>query len=197
MIVVLDRQHYGKPHRDDKGARTKYDGSWIYEVDLTAAYIEHATAMLTSEGHTVHLLDAGWYGERHKRAAEIARENPDEPVAYVACHVNAGQGTYALAVHDKRSTGGAALAECIAGVLAGAGAGAIDRALVRGSERGGDWGRAHVTIAGIWDAPANCVGVCFEPFFIDQQRHRTFLSGPGLQVIGHALAVSCMQWAGQ
>ena len=195
MIVILDRQHYGKPGRDDKGAKVKHGGGWIYEIDLTAAYIEHATAMLTSEGHTVHVLESGWYAERHDRAAEIAAANPDVPTAYVACHVNAGQGTYALAVHDKRSKGGAALAECVAGVLAGAGAGAIDRAIVRGSERGGDWGRAHVTIAGIWEAPANCVGVCFEPFFIDQPRHAPFLAAPGLEVIGHSLAVACMKWA--
>jgi hypothetical protein len=197
VIVILDRQHYGKPHRDDKGAQIKHGGEYVYEVDLTLSYIEHATALLTSEGHTVHVLDSGWYGERHERAAEIARDNPDELVAYVACHVNAGLGNYGLLVHDARSRAGLALAESVASVYGAATTPQIARVLVRASERGGTWGRAHTTIAGIWDAPANCAGVCFEPYFIDQPDHAPFLSAPGLEIIGHALAVGCMQWAGQ
>jgi len=197
VIVILDRQHHGKPNRDDRGARTEIDGATVWEVDLTAAYIENATALLTSEGHTVHLLDSGWYGERHERAGEIARENPDQLVAYAACHVNAGGGSYALVLHDQRSRGGQALAESIADTLGSVGAPNIDRSIVRSTERGGTWGRAHTTIAGIWDAPGNCSGVCFEPMFIDSAGHRDLLTPEGLRVIGHALAVGCMQWAGQ
>lgn len=195
MIVILDRQHVGKPGRDDRGASTEIDGVEIWEVDLTAQYIEAATALLVAEGHTVHLLDAGWYAERHERAAEIAAGAPDQRVAYVAAHVNAGGGAYGLVLHDQRSRGGQALAEAIADSLDAGARPHIDRCVVRATERGGTWGRAHTTIAGIWDAPSNCSGVCFEPFFIDSARNRELLTPAGLALVGRALAVGCMQWA--
>ncbi len=199
MIVVLDRQHVGKPGRDDRGAQTEIDGETVYEIDLTAGYIDAAVALLSAEGHTVHVLESGWYGERHARAAEIARAHPHELVAYVAAHVNAGgaAAAYGLVIHDARSRSGLSLAEAIADTLGTVAAPHLDRAIVRAAERGGTWGRAMTTIAGIWDAPANCAGVCFEPMFIDSPAHRELLTPAGLQVIGHALAVGCMTWAGQ
>ena len=169
MIVILDRQHVGKPGSDDRGASTEIDGVEIWEVDLTAQYIEEATALLVAEGHTVHLLDSA--------------------------HVNAGGGAYGLVLHDQRSRGGQALAEAIADSLDAGARPHIDRCVVRATERGGTWGRAHTTIAGIWDAPSNCSGVCFEPFFIDSARNRELLTPPGLALVGRALAVGCMQWA--
>ena len=196
MIVVLDRQHVGKPGKDDRGAQTKINGETVYEIDLTAGYIDAAVALLSAEGHTVHVLESGWYGERHERAAEIARDNPHDLVAYVACHVNAGGGSYGLALHDARSRSGLSLAEAIADTLGTVAAPPPDRALVRAAERGGTWGRAMTTIAGIWDAPANCAGVCFAPMFIHSPKHRELLTPEGLRVIGQALAVGCMTWAG-
>jgi len=194
VIVILDRQHYGKPGRDDRGAQTEIDGQAVYEIDLTLAYIEAATTLLLAEGHTVHILDSGWYGERNDRACEIARENPDERVAYVACHVNAGGGTYGLTLHDARSGGGRRLAEAVADVLGTNAAPHIDRSIVRAAEQGGTWSRAMTTISGIYSGPANISGICFEPFFIDSERNRPLLSPLGLNVIGQALAVGCMNW---
>lgn len=198
MIVVLDRQHYGKPDRDDKGAQVEHDGRTIHEIDLTATYIEHATSLLVAEGHTVHVLDSGWYAERNDRGSEIARQAPGEPVAYIACHVNAGGNgaAYGLTLHDERSTGGRMLAESVADALGGATAGIIDRSIVRPCSRGGDWGAAFSTIAGIYDGPVNISGVCFEPFFIDSPAHAQLLTDDGLRLIGQALAVGCMSWAG-
>jgi len=197
VIVVLDRQHYGKPGKDDRGAQTEINGETVYEIDLTAGYIDAAVALLSAEGHTVHVLESGWYGERHERAAEIARDNPHDLVAFVACHVNAGGGSYGLVLHDARSRSGLSLAEAIADTLGTVAAPHLDRAIVRSTEADGTWARAHGTIAGIWDAPANCAGVCFEPMFIDTPRHRELLTPAGLRVIGQALAVGCMTWAGQ
>ena len=197
MIVVLDRQHVGKPGRDDKGARAELDGEVVHEVDLTLGYIEHAAALLTAEGHDVVILDEGWYQERHRKAADIARANPDEAVAYVAAHCNAGGGSYGLAIHDQRSRGGRALAEAVADVLGANAAPYLDRAIVRAAERGGTWGRAMTTIAGIYDGPANIVGICYEPLFMDQERHADLMRPGGLRVVGQALALGCMTWAGE
>lgn len=197
MIVVLDRQHVGKPGRDDRGAVGEVDGDTVHEVDLTAAYIEAATALLTAEGHDVVHLDSGWYQERHRKAAEIARHNPDEAVAYVACHINAGGGSYGLVIHDERSRGGHALAEAVADALGSACEPYLDRSLVRAAERGGTWARAMSTIAGIYDGPANLCGVCFEPLFIDCARHEALMRPEGLVLVGQALATGCMTWAGQ
>ena len=42
----------------------------------------------------------------------------------------------------------------------------------------------------------NISGVCFEPFFIDSPAHAQLLTDDGLRLIGQALAVGCMSWAG-
>jgi hypothetical protein len=194
VIVILDRQHHGKPNKSDKGARTELDGRTVHEVDLTHDYIEAASALLLAEGHAVYVLDHGWYSARHARACEIARENPDERIAYVACHINAGSGSYGLVLHDARSRGGHALAEAVADALGPAAAPHIDRALVRAADREGSWSRAMTTIQGIWSGPANIAGICFEPFFIDSERNRDLLSPAGLTLVGQALAAGCMQW---
>ena len=193
MIVILDRQHAGKPGKNDRGASVKLDGRTVYEVDLTAAYIEAATALLMAEGHTVHVLEDGWYSARHERACEIARENPDQRCAYVACHINAGGGSYGLVLHDARSRGGHALAEAVADAL-GTDNAALDRTLVRAADPYGSWARAMTTIKGIYSGPGNLSGVCYEPFFIDNERNQALMSDVGLRAVGHALAVGCMQW---
>jgi N-acetylmuramoyl-L-alanine amidase len=193
VIVILDRQHAGKPGKEDRGASVELDGRTVYEVDLTRAYIEAATDLLNAEGHAVYLLEDGWYSARHARACEIARENPDERIAYVACHINAGGGSYGLVLHDARSRGGHALAEAVADAL-GTDNAALDRTLVRAADHEGAWARAMTTIEGIYSGPGNLSGICYEPFFIDSERNRALMTDDGLRAVGNALAVGCMQW---
>jgi hypothetical protein len=193
VIVILDRQHAGKPGKDDRGASVELDGRTVYEVDLTRAYIEAATAALMAEGHAVYVLEDGWYSARHARACEIARENPDERIAYVACHINAGGGSYGLVLHDARSRGGHALAEAVADAL-GTDNAALDRTLVRAADHEGSWARAMTTIKGIYSGPGNLSGICYEPFFIDSERNQALMTADGLRAVGNALAVGCMQW---
>lgn len=193
MIVILDRQHAGKPGKDDRGASVELDGRTVYEVDLTRAYIEAATALLMSEGHAVYVLEDGWYSARHARACEIARENPAQLCAYVACHINAGGGSYGLVLHDARSRGGHALAEAVADAL-GTDNAALDRTLVGAADHEGPWARAMTTIKGIYSGPGNLSGICFEPFFIDNDRNQALMTDAGLRAVGNALAVGCMQW---
>jgi hypothetical protein len=193
VIVILDRQHAGKPGKNDRGASVELDGRTVYEVDLTRAYIEAATDLLNAEGHAVYVLEDGWYSARHARACEIARENPDERIAYVACHINAGGGSYGLVLHDARSRGGHALAEAVADAL-GTDNAALDRTLVRAADHEGSWARAMTTIKGIYSGPGNLSGICYEPFFIDSKRNQALMTADGLRAVGRALAVGCMQW---
>ena len=88
MIVIFDRQHYGKPNQNDLGAGVDLDGDGTVETaereaNLTPLYYLPAKAALEALGHTVYVLDSGWYSERHQRADDIARNNPHELVAYL------------------------------------------------------------------------------------------------------------------
>ena len=46
------------------------------------------------------MLTEGEYGQRHAEAIARAKAHPGMAAAYLACHVNAGGGTYALVEHD-------------------------------------------------------------------------------------------------
>ena len=58
MVLILDRQHYGKPGRDDLGAGVDLNDDGIVErnereANLTLIYIEAAKRFAEAEGHTV------------------------------------------------------------------------------------------------------------------------------------------------
>jgi hypothetical protein len=202
VIVILDRQHIGKPNRNDLGAGADLDGDGEVsnderEANLTIKYIEAAAAYLMDRGHIVYILDSGYYSDRHRRACDIARSAPTQKAAYVACHLNAGGGDYAVTIHDSRSRGGKSLAECVAESMKQAAGEWIPRSLVRPSSPDGSWSRAFNTIGGIYSGPASLSGICFEPAFMDCELHRPLLTEAGLVVLGRALAIGCLRWAGE
>ena len=134
-IFIFDRQHHGKPNRRDMGAGFDLDGDGKVEyqereTQLTPLYYLPAKKLLESLGHRVVILDSGWYSERHRKANRIAMENPRTPVAYLACHVNAGKGSYAAYIHDSRSRGGARLARVLGNATADAALPKISRVRV-------------------------------------------------------------------
>src|SRR5688500_17464365 len=86
------------------------------EVDLIRAYVAPAIAVLAGPGVPAELLDCGEYGARHGRATTIA-EGVNGPMLYVACHVNAGGGRYALARLDHRSVAGTRAAAALVDAL--------------------------------------------------------------------------------
>jgi len=183
-LVILDRQHHGKPGKDDQGA--SFEG--LVEVDLTAAYIDHAKTALEVAGVEVLVLQWGRYSQRHAYARAVADAAP-EKVVYVACHVNAGGGSYGLACHDSRSRAGARLSEAIAaelGTLTG-------KARADGASPA-RWSNAYSTIEGIYEGPASLSGVCFEPGFIDSEAHRWLWYADGLVRVGEALAAGVLSY---
>ena len=199
MIVIFDRQHYGKPNQNDLGAGVDLDGDGTVETaereaNLTPLYYLPAKAALEALGHTVYVLDSGWYSDRHERANQIARDNPDEWVAYLACHINAGGGDYAVMINDARSGNGKRLAEALAQSISDAKLAGISRSLVRGASADNDWSRAYTTIKGIYSGPGNISGVCVEPFFIDRPEHQWLASAQGGRAIADALVAGLVAW---
>ena len=201
MIVIFDRQHYGKPNRpDDLGAAVDLDGDGTVENDekeanITPAYYMPAKAALEHLGHSVYVFDQGWYSERHRKANAIASANPNQMIAYVACHVNAGKGDYAVMIHDERSGNGKRLATHIAAAMgASDDLTGIRRSLTRSASSTNDWKRGLTTIKGIYAGPGNISGICCEPFFLDNPDHQWLASYQGGKAIADALVAGLVSW---
>ena len=197
MVLILDRQHYGKPGQNDLGAGADLDGDNVVAIDereanLTLIYIEAAKDLAESEGHTVYVIDSGWYSSRHEKAIEIAREHPDDMCAYIACHLTAGGGDYSVCLYDHRSGGGRKLSTSVSALLSDQ-LPDVNRHLIK-SASPDQWNNAYNTIKGIYAGPGNLSGMCFEPVFMDTDEHQRLLSHDGLALIGQLLAEGCIAW---
>jgi len=198
MLAVFDRQHHGKPNRNDYGAAADIDGDGVIEVweresELTPLYINSAKKTIQSAGHTAMVEDEGWYSSRHERA-NINAKSVDGPVAYVACHLNAGGGDYCAVFYDYRSKNGRRLAEMVGSAVGELHIPSIGRVVIRAANPD-DWTRnAYYTIKGLYAGPANISGICFEPLFMDNPEHQRLIAADGLQWIGTALATGIMRW---
>jgi hypothetical protein len=200
MFVIFDRQHYGKPGKSDLGAGYDLDqdgdvAAQEREANLTPLYIEPAKKLLEGLGHTAYVFDSGWYSERHAKANALAAHFPNDRVAYLACHVNAGRGDYAVMIHDERSGGGKGLAAALSGAVSDRNLPGIRRSLVRAASAGNDWKRGYTTIKGIYSGPANISGVCVEPYFIDREEHRYLTTVQGGREIAEALVDGLVRWS--
>lgn len=200
--LILDIQHAGKPSRPtDLGASADLDGDGVIERDehearLTPLYAAACRDLASEAGAPVLWLDGGEYSSRHRAANEIAKSQPGRRWLYVACHLNAGGGDYGLVVADGRSKAGRAAAEDVAAQLRSQLSPELRRALAgTTAAEGSDWPRAYGTIAGVWDGPGNIAGICFEPAFIDTERHRPLLTPEGMKRIGRALFEGARAWA--
>ena len=141
-------------------------------------------------------LVAGSYSARNKEANQIARDCPKKRVLYLALHVNAGGGAYAMAMHDAKSGGGKAAAGVLAahmGELEN-----ISKSKVIACEDLGWTRRAHYCIKGIYRGPANISGVLLEPFFIDSKLgvHDRFRTSEGLAELGAAIGTGAVEYLG-
>ena len=183
-LVILDRQHVGKPGKDDRGAS---NGDLI-ETDLTAAYIAAARDALERSGVDVLVLEWGWYSARHEYAREAAKAVTGKCV-YAACHVNAGGGSYGLVCYDARSKNGRALSDTVSGEL-----GQLVEKSRSEAASPESWTNAYNTIKGIYEGPGNLSGICYEPGFIDSADHRGLWYADGLVRVGEALAAGVVDY---
>ena len=207
MIVVLDRQHVGKPHRlRDLGAWGDLDLDGEHsliesEAIWTGLYLWSAELRLRELGHTVYPISNGRYSRRHEDANAVGAD------VYIAAHLNSltggtrsGQsGNYAAVFHHhKTATGnGDALAAAIAQRLAAL---PTFGSKVRvWPAKPTDWTRrAFSTIKGIGKRP---VAICYEPGFLDHADHQKAFFDPSdpssVAPLGIALADGIHAWAQQ
>ena len=202
-VAIFDLQHRGKPPPDhaDTGAGYDLDGDGVVgahetEVGLVPGYLGPAGEELTARGHRVVWLTTGTYGDRHKRAVELAkRVGPTGRVAYCAAHLNAGANgklQRALTLHDARSTSGKRLALTIASAWNSVDAIARGRGSHVFAARDSDWTHRPLnTIRGIYSGPAWISGVCLEPLFVDAFPPPT---GELLELVGLSLAAGIDRW---
>lgn len=203
MAVVLDIGHGPGSPTSVHGARS----AWAVERECVEHYVKAAAEELAIGGAPVRVLSEGPYHER----------NQDDLVAtadlYVACHVNAGRGTYALALHDHgREQARAACAFILNELHQLPG---ITHA------RRGEWGhprpqadayqplsppmtvgsrtfhvqawpeRGRVCIA---EVPEEVPALVVEPFFIDTPSHRPLTQRRSLREVGRRLAQGILAW---
>jgi N-acetylmuramoyl-L-alanine amidase len=176
MQVFLDRQHLGKPGRwNDEGAKN----AEVTETYLTSQYIFAAECHLMMKNIDVCVLTDGWYTERHARVNEYA----EGKCVYIACHVNAGGGSYGASFYDYRSSAGSSLAQNVNVALANA---CPELESVKRIEcRPDDWTKnAYYTIKNV----GRPVALCFEPLFIDCDAHAPLTTPEGIRRVGIALA---------
>lgn len=210
MHLIFDIQHAGRPDKPgDMGASFDLDGDGVRgeegerEVDLVRLYVGEALTHARALGHTVTVLETGTYGQRHATAIRIAQTTPSVRCVYLACHTNAGGGSYGLLRPDHRSIAGARLAERAASVVAAqlpeltkvrveplypdATTAAKAGRDVADAGKVGWWTRGWNCIDGIYAGPSNLCGVLVEPFFIDNAVHRALTTRIGCSRVGHAL----------
>jgi N-acetylmuramoyl-L-alanine amidase len=186
-LIILDRQHLGKPGRwNDAGAQNDF----VVEAYLTSQYIFWAEWALRDMGFDVVVLSDGTYTERHTRVNQYV-QNVGQSV-YVACHINAGGGgDYCSTFYDHRSAAGKHLADQINGQLLIDVPEIEDVKSIAASPN--DWTKnAYYTIKGV----GKPVAVCFEPFFIDNDEHKILCQPDNLRLIGECLAEGIKQYFG-
>lgn len=198
MLVVFSWDHTGKPGRwDDRGAHADLDGDGYRaqhetEVYRTPFYFIPAMAALAEAGIESFVMADGWYRDRWARLHRYLDEHDIPRAVYVACHLNAGGGSYGLVGYHHRTpySGGVTLARRIARQL-GRACPELSRARAEAAAPDNAWRRMHGTIAGL---DRRVIGICYEPAFVDQPDHAPLLTGPGLQRVGEALAAGIIDY---
>jgi len=206
LRVALDVQHLFRdpPHEKDRGAVFRVPvegyakGMTIRETDVTTAYVDAAAAMIAARGGRAFTNDVargvmvGPYSRRHRAAASWAVH------AYVACHVNAGGGSYALALFNRHAPRGRAFAQALARAMRDVavmqpGAPIIDH--VARAVGPGDRGWSCIGGFGVTERPETPAAAIFEPCFGDNPRHHGLILSPGpSQVIALGLVRGLEAW---
>ena len=193
MVIFIDRQHTGKPHRPtDRGASHDLDG------DGTITALEQETywtgylglmleTRLVQEGHTVIILSDGKYSDRHSRVNEYSQLFPQERQIYLALHFNCGGGSYGAMFYHHQSSKGQYLADCINEGLEGYFPQVSQFKSI--PSQPGDWTKnAYNTIKGV----GSPVAICMEPLFLDT--HKDLMTQEGMAKIVLGTAQGIQKW---
>lgn len=189
LTVAVDVQHLYRPSKpNDQGALfTGPDGGKTSEAQLSTVYAGALCEWFRARGATVITNDrtagvlVGEYWTRNHQAAALGAS------VYLACHVNAGGGRYAMVEHMRGSPGGA-LGLAIVAMLSSLVpelTGNKVKPLARGE-------RGAVCIQGF---PGDLGGaVLLEPFFGDYPAHRPLWSALRLAGIAGAIGEGVARW---
>jgi len=193
LRVAVDVQHLFRPtpRAQDRGARyvLAASGAHVNEADLVLLYAQSLSTALERGGAQVltnrptTLTLVGTYGDRNLAAASWGAH------AYLACHMNAGGGSYARTEHMSMSPG----AEL--GVAIGW---RLTRAFHVIRFKPAD----HVVALHWADRGAVCIRACparvaaviVEPCFGDNPAHQPLLLAPKLAQMGEAIAQGVADW---
>jgi len=192
MIVFIDRQHAGKPSKiDDRGAAVDINGDGDIASDEREAHWTGFISLVLEQrllqmGHKVIPISDGSYKARHARVNEYAGRY-DEPMVYLAMHLNAGGGHYGSFFYDARSSSGHQLAEDLCDGM---------RSSIKTIRtfksiecKSSDWTKnAFNTIKGV----GRPVAICCEPIFIDT--HMDLLNAFGASQIALGIAQGLSKW---
>jgi N-acetylmuramoyl-L-alanine amidase len=186
LRVVVDVQHlYRANHPNDRGARFLLDnGTHVWEADAALIYADAIGDWLEARGVPVLRNDptrgilTGFYSARN-RAAEAW-----QATAYLACHLNAGMGAYALLeVMEGRD-----------GILARSiGERLVTIPEIQRFERRWLRERDRGSVCIRFVKPTIPTVLC-EPFFGDQRAHQPLLAVHRLRQVGEAIAQGVEDW---
>lgn len=191
LRVVIDVQHLFRDHKPrDRGAvYTLPSGALMAEADATLVYAAAAAEALTARGAAIltndpkHGILVGYYSTRNRLAGTWGGH------AYLACHLNAGRGSYAMVecmaslVNDEP----ARLSRTIASYLWHVSPEILSTKVKRlvATERGA---------ACIEACPSKVAAVLLEPFFGDNPAHQPLLAATELRRVGIAIANGVANW---
>jgi N-acetylmuramoyl-L-alanine amidase len=190
LRVAVDVQHLFKPppHSADRGTyyRLAATGAHVYEADCALLYAHALAHMLRGRGAQVmendpaHAVLTGSYARRNAAATAWHAD------AYLACHLNAGGGGYALTESLSLSPG-LELGRAIGFRLARNFASITQAKIVQLHSQD----RGAVCVRG---CAARCAAVIVEPLFGDNPAHQGYLIAPELVRLGETIAQGVADW---
>lgn len=199
-LVFIVPGHGRRGGRFDPGAVS----GGVQEADSVRVITEPLAAFCRAGGAEAVIDGEDHYPIRHRRLAELLA--PGRRCAVVHLHHNAAGGSarYALAMHDRRSTGGAELARLCAlelGAIPDAPWGTDCRVIATYDDRAaaGDraWlHRAHGCYDEVWAMPAGVSAVLLEYGFITHAPTRAYLDDGGRAELAEATADAVLSWLG-
>jgi N-acetylmuramoyl-L-alanine amidase len=189
LRLAVDVQHLYKPapHDRDRGAVfTLPGGLTVAEAQLATLYAQALIMWLHARGAMV-LANApavgqlmGSYNHRNLEAFKWGAH------AYLACHVNAGGGGYALSEYVAGTSGGA-LAMAINHSLA-------DNLAEITSAQSGPLTSVQRGFVCIGEFDRSRPAVILEPFFGDNPRHQALIPASRLAQVGEAIGEGVAAW---
>lgn len=188
LRVAVDVQHlYKSSNPLDRGAVFDLPGGFhLAEAQAVTVYAQALCAWLTARGAAVLTNQPAvprLVGSYYRRIKEAEKWDAN---AYLACHLNAGKGSYA-ALEYAVGSAGVALASRVGSHLVDEFPEILSYKVVSLSPEA----RGYACISGF---PSDRAAVLVEPFFGDNPRQQGLLSTPKLVAVGESIGEGVARW---